>query len=553
VRRHLVHTFRVALVLGLFVLVHWKHRQYLAANTDSAVSHVSIAQVQAILPAAATLAPGADTRDILNANGERIGFCLTTSPAGDESIGFSGPTNVLIVCDSQSRIVGLSILSSRDTREHAAQVRRHPKFLASYAGLTLSEAAGRTHVDAVAGATLTSDAIVEAILRRLGVATVSVKFPEPVTLAEARSLFAAAAALELDVDEPEISHIYDARHVRLGSCLRTAPAGDNKIGYQGPTEALVGFDTNGRVVGFILRKSYDNAEYVETVRGDDYFRHIFDHRTRAELSQVSPQQPDVEGVSGSTMTSLAVAEAIVAAAKYQHPAHQTANQTRVFTIVPTDYGVVAMIVIATVLAFSRLRGNRWVRVAFALTTVSYLGYMTATLLSQAQFVGWAQAGVPRGAFGLAILTCAAVLLPISTKRNVYCSHLCPHGAAQQLVQLVARPQVHVGRPWRRMLGLLPVLLLIAVVMIALRHWPISLVDLEPFDAYVPEIAGYAALGIAVVGLIASCFVPLAYCRYGCPTGALLEFVRRHAQSDRFTRRDAAAVVLFVIALVWFCI
>ena len=44
-------------------------------------------------------------------------------------------------------------------------------------------------------------------------------------------------------------------------------------------------------------------------------------------------------------------------------------------------------------------------------------------------------------------------------------------------------------------------------------------------------------------LIASLLAPQAYCKYGCPTGKLLELVRSHGRADRFNRRDAAAVPL----------
>jgi hypothetical protein len=49
--------------------------------------------------------------------------------------------------------------------------------------------------------------------------------------------------------------------------------------------------------------------------------------------------------------------------------------------------------------------------------------------------------------------------------------------------------------------------------------------------------------VAVVGLVASLFVPMAYCRYGCPTGALLKFVRYAGHGDAFGKRDVAALVL----------
>ncbi|MFO1501856.1 MAG: FAD:protein FMN transferase [Verrucomicrobiota bacterium] len=52
--------------------------------------------------------------------------------------------------------------------------------------------------------------------------------------------------------------------------------------------------------------------------------------------------------------------------------------------------------------------------------------------------------------------------------------------------------------------------------------------------------------IAIVGLAASPFVSLPYCRFGCPTGALLSFARSPGSSDRWSPRDwaALAVALF---------
>ena len=58
----------------------------------------------------------------------------------------------------------------------------------------------------------------------------------------------------------------------------------------------------------------------------------------------------------------------------------------------------------------------------------------------------------------------------------------------------------------------------------------------------------------LIGLIASCFVPQAYCRFGCPTGALLNFVRARGPTDHFSRRDALAGILLASAValnVWY--
>jgi hypothetical protein len=79
--------------------------------------------------------------------------------------------------------------------------------------------------------------------------------------------------------------------------------------------------------------------------------------------------------------------------------------------------------------------------------------------------------------------------------------------------------------------------------------PFDLAGIEPFDAYIVRTAGFASLAIAVTSLVASLFVPMAYCHYGCPTGALLNFVRAHGRIDRFGRREIAAAILVIGALV----
>ena len=101
----------------------------------------------------------------------------------------------------------------------------------------------------------------------------------------------------------------------------------------------------------------------------------------------------------------------------------------------------------------------------------------------------------------------------------------------------------------RGLELLPAGLLLLVVVVALLALPLDLAGIEPFAAYVVRSAGWATLAVAGVGLVASFFVPQAYCRFGCPTGALLNFVRARGATDGFSRRDAAALMLVALALV----
>ena len=181
--------------------------------------------------------------------------------------------------------------------------------------------------------------------------------------------------------------------------------------------------------------------------------------------------------------------------------------------------------------------------------ILYLGFINGDILSQALLVGWAQSGVPwHLAPSLVLLALAALLVPIATRKQFYCHHLCPHGAAQQMLLKATGLGVRLSPKMNRILEMIPLLLLALVLVTAIGHFSFSLVNLEPFDAYLFRIAGWITITIAVVGLIASAFIPMAYCRFGCPTGAMLNLLIPGNSRKGLNKRDYSALLLLGLAL-----
>jgi Na+-translocating ferredoxin:NAD+ oxidoreductase RnfG subunit len=551
------HAARLAVVAALAWLVHAEHVRFVARQQASDLADLPLNRVQRHLATAAAIGGPSDAvaggRDLLDAAGARVGTLLRTSPAGDAAIGFSGPTDVLVVCDADLRVAGMEVLSSRDTRDHVHAVERDAAFWRSFAGRSLEElsAGGASRPHAVAGATLTSLAIAEAVARRLGGGAAASRFDTPPTLRDLAKIFPEAARIETDPGDPAVIRVCDAAGIPLGFALRTSPAADRTIGYQGPTDAVVGFDPQGRVCGVAVLTSYDNEPYVGYVRDDRAFRRIWRGMTLEELAGIDPDRTGIEGVSGATMTSQAVAKGIVRAARqqarHQRPPAGPAWAEVLRGIDGPQWGAIGVIATAILTAFTRLRGGWFGRLALPVAVLAYLGFGAGAVLSQAQLLGWTQAGVPRGAVVLVVLALAALVLPAATGRNVYCSHLCAHGAAQQLLVRLVKPRRRLPAWLRPVLATLPWALLAVAILAALLHLPLNLVDLEPFDAYLPTVAGAAALVLFAVSLVASSFYPMAYCRHGCPTGALLDHLRVHGRSDRLTWRDGVLVACLAVA------
>ena len=108
---------------------------------------------------------------------------------------------------------------------------------------------------------------------------------------------------------------------------------------------------------------------------------------------------------------------------------------------------------------------------------------------------------------LALLTLAALLVPMTTGKAFYCHQLCPHGAAQQWMRKFKKKPVRLPRNWIVFSNIYPVGLLALVVVFAFTASAHMAAILEPFDAYVWEVAGGITIAIALLSLLASAFVP----------------------------------------------
>lgn len=368
------------------------------------------------------------------------------------------------------------------------------------------------------------------------------------TVEEVREMFPLAAELTLDTGPHGGWNIWGRESDKIGYVLQTAPVSDSIIGYRGWTNTLVAFSPDMHVMGVRIRSSQDTAEHVSDVKGDRHFLKTWNGKTWDEVARRTPEEAGIEGVSGASMTSLALAEGIV---RRLRAANAEAAQAPIpFRINFHDIGLAVIIACGIALAFLGTRGRGRLRRAFQLLVMVYIGVIYGDLLAQSLMVGWAQHGAPwRTAPGLVLLLAAAIVVPWATGKPLYCQQLCPHGHAQEWIARFAPKRWRIALPKGFAAGLrwLPALTLGYILIVVLLVLSVDLASVEPFDAWLIRNAGLATLVIAVLGLGASCFVPMAYCHYGCPTGALLNFIRRHGRADHFGRREIAALVLVLVA------
>lgn len=544
-----VRGYRLGILLAAAWLIFIAHQRVAATSAGPVIT---LETAQCIFPAATRLGLRdivRDGHDVYDAQGAILGFVMKTAPRTDDLIGYTGPNDLLIGFDAHDRIQRVLILSSGDTQAHVDAVARDERFWEQF---TQWEPDIRRFPDisAVSGSTLTSLAIAEGVQRRLGASATSLRFPDEVSLAEVQSFFSTAVAKTADTPLPGWTQATDAAGATLGYVIRTSPATDSLIGYAGPTESLLAVGPDQQtIVGVRLRSSYDTADYVDRVRNSEDFFALFAGRTRDELQKLDFVAAGIEGVSGATQTSYAVAEGLrqrILADERLQTGLQNSGGT--MSMQARDVGLLSYILAATWMTFVRWPRGRWVRSVWQLILIAGFGLWLGDLLSIALLAGWSRQGIASTtAPVLLLLVGVSLLTPWTTRQQIYCHQLCPHGAAQEWLGKFRRCHVSLGHRWSRWLGFVPGILLIVGFALAV-FWPqFDLASLEPFDGWILKTGAAASFTLLIGSLLVSIFIPQGYCRFGCPTGTLLKFVRSHGRTDRFGWPELVAGISVSVA------
>jgi Na+-translocating ferredoxin:NAD+ oxidoreductase RnfG subunit len=458
----------------------------------------------------------------------RFSQVVTTSPEGDHIHGWAGPSEVWLAFDADGLLSRARVANSADSEGFVDRIERDPDFFPSLFGGT-PQSAAEWSVDAVSGATLTSRAIQGAVRARFA----GDPLPNPFgTLSESEWNTPAG-----------------------GFSLRAEPPGG--VGFQGPTDAVLNFGADGKVVELRILESFDNQRWVEDIGFERSFFTGLHGLTLEEVAALKVGPEGVEGVSGATMTSQGIVLSLQNAAQQALQEQEGASQANA-SMARTPRELLGWILggVALLILLSPLRRRRAVRGILRVAVILGFGVGAGALLSLDSAWAWAQHGLPwQSAPLLAGFVLASVIGPAILGRKTYCRSLCAHGAAQQWFASRATRKLPVKLD--AVLRRLPAALLFFALVLLTLGSVRSLAAWEPFAAWTfdsswmpivessnpgPHISLFLFLG----SLIAARFVPLAYCHYACPTGALLEYFR-YQPKQFFKQADLGLVALLVLA------
>ncbi len=233
----------------------------------------------------------------------------------------------------------------------------------------------------------------------------------------------------------------------------------------------------------------------------------------------------VDGVSGATYTSEAIIENVRRVAQYGANV-ETQSKNPLSNIGVKDLLGLLVILTGVFLTFYKSHNKLLVPIQLTLNVV-VLGFWCGSFLSLATITSWVANGVD---LSLSIIPfamlCVVIVLPLLGKKGSYCHLHCPMGSAQELIGRVPMTKIKIAPRVNKFLNNLRYYILASLLFMMWLGVGLELMDYEIFSAFIISSASTTVLIMAALFLILSLFITKPYCRFICPTGALITMSQR---------------------------
>lgn len=295
-------------------------------------------------------------------------------------------------------------------------------------------------------------------------------------------------------------------------------------GYGGPLRIAVISDTEGVIVGTELINDYESASFMAKLSNKKYF----DQYSSKVVNNRFELKKDIDAVSGATVSSFAISEAI------REASYKIAENNLLIEVpqietkwkFTTDEGIALLIFVFGIVTV--FVGKRKLRYLSLFLGFIFLGFLFNASLSITHFGRLVLGYFPdiHSHFIWWLLMGGTFTVIVGWGRNVYCSTLCPFHATQVLLNKLSGINLKLTPKLAKLLSKTPFYLLwLSLMLIFLSSNP-TISSYEPF-AMLFSLEGIGIQWyILPITLIGALFFSNFFCRFFCPVGATFRWVMK---------------------------
>ena len=319
--------------------------------------------------------------------------------------------------------------------------------------------------------------------------------------------------------------------------VSTKPLAKDVQGYGGPVPLKIHIK-DGRVAAVEAEPNAESPDFFNRAK------ELLNHWQNKSVDEALAEE--VDAVSGATFSSRAIIANMQRGLAYAKQHGQWgedgsvgALETSAPPIVGSEDGsvgaletsappMVALIVVLLGAVVPLFYNNRRLHLVQLAVNVVVLGLWTGTFVSYTLFLRVFSGGVSLSAIGALaaplLMLIVALIYPWAGRSGHYCANICPFGSAQELAGKLSRRKLRITPRVLKLLSVLRNLLWGVLMALLLTGTCTAWIDYELFTAFLYSSASVWVTVLAALFLVLSVWVPRPYCRFVCPTGALIKSV-----------------------------
>lgn len=316
--------------------------------------------------------------------------------------------------------------------------------------------------------------------------------------------------------------------------VNTKPLAKDVQGYGGPVPLKIHIK-DGRVAAVEAEPNAESPDFFNRAK------ELLNHWQNKSVDEA--MREEVDAVSGATFSSKAIIANMqrgLAYAKQHGQWGEDGSVSALGTSAPPIVGssvgahgtsipsIVALIAVLLGAVVPLFYNNRRLHLVQLAVNVVVLGLWTGTFVSYTLFLRIFAGGVSLSAIGALaaplLMLIVALIYPLAGRSGHYCANICPFGSAQELAGKLSRRKLRITPRVLKLLSVLRNLLWGVLMALLLTGTCTAWIDYELFTAFLYSSASVWVTVLAALFLVLSVWVPRPYCRFVCPTGALVKSV-----------------------------
>ena len=319
--------------------------------------------------------------------------------------------------------------------------------------------------------------------------------------------------------------------------VNTKPLAKDVQGYGGPVPLKIHIK-DGRVAAVEAEPNAESPDFFNRAK------ELLNHWQNKSVDEALAEE--VDAVSGATFSSRAIIANMqrgLAYAKQRGQWGEDGSVGALGTSAPPIVGsvsnsvgaletsappIVALIVVLLGAVVPLFYNNRRLHLVQLAVNVVVLGLWTGTFVSYTLFLRIFAGGVSLSTIGALaaplLMLIVALIYPLAGRSGHYCANICPFGSAQELAGKLSRRKLRITPRVLKLLSVLRNLLWGVLMALLLTGTCTAWIDYELFTAFLYSSASVWVIVLAALFLVLSVWVPRPYCRFVCPTGALVKSV-----------------------------